>query len=348
MARRLLRFMAEILNSRCCSALVQRMLQGADFQEFVADPHLQEALLRAGTVGSVSSGMGWGRGSGGVGGASSWPRPAIPCAILSVGPCCLRNCIARQPKRESRRTASAGLEVGGGVGQAGVQGVHGVHATGDSTRQGVGSGERGASCGDAACEVLREYRGQVSSVQLFLSTVQAGTHTLGSMRPLLQTPAQLALEAHHRLQRGGGGEGVCWHGSAECAGTTAVLHPRDIALLDLMLQSTRLAAARKQAPGSFQCGGGGGIEDGARHGDGLDEVLGGVADSDEPLEIIFGPYSAVSKADCTGLFVQGRVTSLEVELCMCCVLCCGLQVPHAVVDTELLHECLRADAWSWA
>jgi len=304
---------------------LHNMLKGSYRTEFVADPHLQDALLRAGAVGSASSGMGWGRGSvgAGVGGASGSPAPAIPCAILSVGLCCLRSCLAPHPRRE-RHAAPAVVGMGGDGGQAGVQGVHGENGMGQGAGQGGGRGRGQASCGGADGdakwdEVLREYRGQVSSVQLFLSTVQAGTHTLGSMRSLLQKPAQLSLAAQHCAQHTGTGEDVRWHGSAKCVGVTAILHPRDIALIDLMLQSTRLAAAAKKTPGSFGYSQAGGNRECAGHSDGLDDVLGGVIDGNGPLEIILGPCSAASNADSAGFFVQARVASLEVMLSVCCL-----------------------------
>lgn len=314
---------ANILKSQCAAELVHCMLEGSDCTVFVADPHLLDALLRAGAVGSASSGMGRGRGSAGagVGGASCSLGPAIPCAILSVGVCCLRNCLAPHPRRE-RHAAPAGVGMGGDGWQAGVEGVHGENGMGHGAGQGGGRGQ--ASCGGAdgdakLGEVFREYRGQVSSVQLFLSTVQAGTHTLGSMCSLLQKPVKLELSVQHSAQLAGTGEDVRWHGSAKCAGVTAILHPRDIALIDILLQSTRLAAAAKQTPGGFGYSQVGGNRERARHNDGLHDVLGGVADGDGPLEIMLGPCSAASNADASGFFVQARVASLEVMQRVCCL-----------------------------
>ena len=137
--------------------------------------------------------------------------------------------------------------------------------------------------------MLTHYSGNLSSVQLFLTTLEPTSRMLGAMRPILPTPPEVAISGDHLLRLrdhpppllqhrdpalggtvgeagevGGGVCGVCWRLSGEVQGVSAAFEEYDIALIDLMLLTSdtrtlhRMGAAAKHATAPALSGGWGG------------------------------------------------------------------------------------------
>jgi hypothetical protein len=185
-------------------------------QMFSQDVHLKGALKRGGVV---PTGAG---GSAPLDGASL-DDVRIPCIIFSVGQCIMRNC--RGPPGEVCRITG---EIGKGDRM--------------SPPASVLSAETMDMLDDDTKVLLREYSGEVKTVQIFLSNIQAGTRVLGQMHALLQGPPAISLTAQHVLERALGGDEktgrlklkdcqgwdlaggiVCWRMMAECKSVVAVL-----------------------------------------------------------------------------------------------------------------------------
>jgi hypothetical protein len=160
--------------------VVEDALRSADRAEATPssyDTVLQEAMRRAGGVSGVdaagdarlqglaaSQKAAAAERSGGSPGGSAGTR--LPCVVFSVGPCAFRNACGQE-------------------------------ALGHPSMHDKGLAESRV-CVD---RILQSYSGEVSSVQVHLSTVEAGTRLLGDMHGVLPRPPKILLTAHQVITR---------------------------------------------------------------------------------------------------------------------------------------------------
>ena len=158
--------------------VVEDALRSADRAETTPssyDKVLQEALRRAGGV-SVVDAAGDARLQGlaasqqaaaaaaeRTGGS---PGTRLPCVLFSVGPSAFRNACGQEALGHSS-----------------------VHDSGRAEPR---------VCVD---RILQRYSGEVSSVQVYLSTVEAGTRLLGDMHGVLPRPPKILLTARQVITR---------------------------------------------------------------------------------------------------------------------------------------------------